>query len=132
MTLFAYNTLVLFTGGVMVLSTVTMVVLSILNKKRFIEVCRLYEAEFGSMPLAASVLKDADLIGFTAGYSTKMDFIIYPLIFGKKSAQSKNEDVNFIRGLPANIRYWFIAEFFCSLVCFIALLIGGLCLWVDR
>jgi hypothetical protein len=128
----AFDVLVIGTGGVILLSTVTMVVLSILNKKRFLEVCRLYEGEFGSVPLAAVVLRDADLLGFTAGYSTKMDFIIHPLIFGKKSIQSKNDDVDFIRRLPANIKYWFIAEFLCSLVGFIALLIGGICLWVDK
>lgn len=132
MTVSAFDVLVISTGGVILFSSVTMVVLSILNKKRFLEVCRLYEGEFGSVPLAAAVLRDADLLGFAAGYSTKMDFIIHPLIFGKKSIQSKNDDVDFIRGLPANIKYWFIAEFLCSLVGFIALLIGGICLWVDK
>lgn len=132
MTVSAFDVLVIGTGGVILISTVTMVVLSILNKKRFLEVCRLYEGEFGSVPLAATVLRDADLLGFTAGYSTKMDFIIHPLIFGKKSIQSKNDDVDFIRGLPANIKYWFIAEFLCSLVIFIGLIIGSVCLWVDK
>lgn len=132
MTVSAFDVLVIGTGGAILISTVTMVVLSILNKKRFLEVCRLYEGEFGSVPLAATVLRDADLLGFTAGYSTKMDFIIHPLIFGKKSIQSKNDDVDFIRGLPANIKYWFIAEFLCSLVIFIGLIIGGICLWVDK
>lgn len=132
MTVSVFDVLVIGTGGVILLSAVTMIVLSILNKKRFLEVCRLYEREFGSVPLAATVLRDADLLGFTAGYSTKMDFIIHPLIFGKKSIQSKNEDVDFIRGLPANIKYWFIAEFLCSLVIFICLIIGCICLWVDK
>jgi hypothetical protein len=131
-TVSAFDVLVIGTGGVILISTVTMVVLSILNKKRFLEVCRLYEGEFGSVPLAATVLRDADLLGFTAGYSTKMDFIIHPLIFGKKSIQSKNDDVDFVRGLPANIKYWFIAEFLCSLVIFIGLIIGSICLWVDK
>ncbi|AWF45364.1 hypothetical protein H238_1208 [Klebsiella pneumoniae UHKPC179] len=54
------------------------------------------------------------------------------MIFGKKSIQRKNDDVDYIRELPANIKYWFIAELLCSLVGFIALLIGGICLWVDK
>lgn len=132
MTVSVFDVLIIGTGGVILLSAAAMVVLSILNKKRFLEVCRLYKREFGSVPLAAAILRDADVLGFTAGYSTKMDFIIHPLIFGKKSIQSKNDDVDFIRGLPANIKYWFIAEFLCSLVGFIALLIGGICLWVDK
>lgn len=132
MTVSAFDVLVIGTGVTILLSAVAMVVLSILNKKRFLKVCRLYEREFGSVPLAAAVLKDADLLGFTAGYSTKMDFIIHPLVFGKKSIQSKNDDLDFIRGLPANIRYWFIAEFMCSVVGFIALLIGCLCLYLDK
>lgn len=89
MTVSVFDILVIGTGGVILLSAVTMIVLSILNKKRFLQVCRLYEREFGSVQLAATVLRDADLLGFTAGYSTKMDFIIHPLIFGKKSIQSK-------------------------------------------
>ena len=107
-------------------------IISILNKKRFLEVCRLYEAKFGTLPLAAAVLKDADVIGFTAGYTTKMDFIIHPLIYGKKSIHSKNDDVAFIRDLPAKIRYWFIAEFVCSVIGLVALLLGGLWLWVNK
>ncbi|SMG60615.1 hypothetical protein [Cedecea sp. NFIX57] len=132
MTVSTFDVLIIGTGVTILLSAVVMVVLSILNKKRFLEVCRLYEREFGSLPLAAAVLKDADLLGFTAGYSTKMDFIIHPLVFRKKSIQSKNDDVDFIRRLPANIRYWFIAEFMCSVVGFIALLIGCLCLYLDK
>lgn len=132
MTISVSDILIICTSGIIILSTVIMVVLSVLNKKRFLEVCRLYEKEFGSIPLAAAVLKDADLIGFTAGYSTKINFIIHPLIYGKKSAHSKNDDAAFIRSLPANIRYWFIAEFLCSLVGFIALLVGGICIWVNK
>ncbi|KNC09188.1 hypothetical protein AC791_11005 [Klebsiella sp. RIT-PI-d] len=132
MTISVSDILIIGTSGIIILSTVIMIVLSILNKKRFLEVCHLYEKEFGSIPLAAAVLKDADLVGFTAGYSTKISFIIHPLIYGKKSAYSKNDDAAFIRSLPANIRYWFIAEFLCSLVGFIALVIGGICLWVDK
>ncbi|SAI45260.1 Uncharacterised protein [Enterobacter roggenkampii] len=114
------------------IALVSMVIISILNKKRFLEVCRLYEAKFGTLPLAAAVLKDADVIGFTAGYTTKMDFIIHPLIYGKKSIHSKNDDVAFIRDLPAKIRYWFIAEFVCSVIGLVALLLGGLWLWVNK
>ena len=132
MTISASDIFLFTISGVMMVAIVTMVVISILNKKRFLEVCRLYEAEFGSLPLAAAVLKDADVIGFTAGYSTKINFIIHPLIYGKKSAYSKCDDVTFIRGLPAKIRYWFIAEFVCSAVGFVALLLGGVWLWVNK
>jgi len=128
----AFDILVIGIGGTILLSAAIMIVLSILNKKRFLEVCHLYEREFGSVPLAAAVLKDADLLSFTAGYATKINFIIHPLIYGKKSAHSKNDDAAFIRGLPANIRYWFIAEFMCSVIGFVALVLGGICLWVDK
>lgn len=50
----------------------------------------------------------------------------------QKVYSEKNDDVDYIRELPANIKYWFIAELLCSLVGFIALLIGGICLWVDK
>ncbi|WP_227669655.1 MULTISPECIES: hypothetical protein [Enterobacteriaceae] len=132
MTVTASDLLLFIISGAMMIALVSMVVLSILNKKRFLEVCRMYEAKFGSLPLAAAVLKEADVIGFTAGYTTKMDFIIHPLIYGKKSIHSKNDDVAFIRGLPAKIRYWFIAEFVCSVIGLVALLLGGVWLWVNK
>lgn len=83
MTVTASDALLFIISGAMMIALVSMVIISILNKKRFLEVCRLYEAKFGTLPLAAAVLKDADVIGFTAGYTTKMDFIIHPLIYGK-------------------------------------------------
>lgn len=89
MTVTASDLLLFIISGAMMIALVSMVVLSILNKKRFLEVCQMYEAKFGSLPLAAAVLKEADVIGFTAGYTTKMDFIIHPLIYGKKSIHSK-------------------------------------------
>ncbi|WP_114193714.1 hypothetical protein [Edaphovirga cremea] len=118
-------------SGVMIISFIGLVTLSSLNKKRFLEVCQLYKLRFGSLPLAAELLKEAGIIGFTSGYSTKIDFIINPLIYGKKSIHSKYDDVEFMRNLPVNLRRWFIAEFLCSLFGFVALIVGGICLLLE-
>ncbi|WP_145588479.1 hypothetical protein [Yersinia rochesterensis] len=110
---------------VVIISSISMVIISYLNNKRFIEVCRLYELEFGTLPLSAAALKDADIIGFTAGYSVKISFIINPLIYNKKSVYSKNDDISFMRNLPVNIKRWFIAEHLLSILCVAFLIVVG-------
>src|SRR5471030_2212040 len=102
-----------------------MIIISYANKKRFSEICRLYENEFGfnSLPISASLLKDADIIGFSSGYSIRNEFIIKPLIFGKKSPYSKNNDVNF--------KIWFIAEFYLGVSAVVFFLLIAACQYFD-
>ncbi|MFO6297097.1 hypothetical protein [Rahnella selenatireducens] len=128
--IFTYFTIAI--GVVMFISFISMIALAYLNNKRFLEVCRLYELEFGSLPLSATILKNADIIGFSAGYSTKIEFIILPLIFGKKSMHSKNNDVEFMRQLPNNIKRWFVAEYYCAVLGCATCVIIGICMYLDK
>lgn len=118
-------------GGAIILVPI-IIIISSLNKKRFIEVCRLYEVEFGFLPFSVATFRSADIVGFNSGYWMKMDFIIHPLIFGRKSGYSKNNDVKFIRQLPLSIRRWFLAEYVCVNCCGISFLIAGICIFWER
>ncbi|RYJ18556.1 hypothetical protein C5Y41_15525 [Rahnella variigena] len=105
------------------------IVLSCLNKKRFIKICVLYEKEFGSLPLSVQTFYESDIIGFSEGYAMKIQFIINPIIFGKKSAHSKFNDVVFMQNLPGNLKNWFIIEYLLSVAGLVLLVISGVCLY---
>ncbi|OMQ21485.1 hypothetical protein BMI79_15430 [Serratia oryzae] len=60
-----------------------------------------------------------------------MDFILRPLVFGKSSGYSKNNDVEFIKKLPVSIRRWFLAEYLCIMLCGIAFLVAGVLLYFE-
>lgn len=128
-----FTYMVIFFGALAFISSIAMIIISYANKKRFSEICRLYENEFGfnSLPISASLLKDADIIGFSSGYSIRNEFIIKPLIFGKKSPYSKNNDVNFMRNLPVNIKIWFIAEFYLGVSVVVFFLLIAACQYFD-
>lgn len=105
------------------------IVLSYLNKKRFIKICVLYKKEFGSLPLSVQTFYESDIIGFSEGYAIKIQFIINPIIFGKKSPHSKFNDVIFMKTLPADLKNWFIAEYLLSVLGLILLVITGICIY---
>lgn len=105
------------------------IALSYLNKKRFIKVCVLYEKEFGSLPLSVQNFYESDMVGFSEGYAMKIQFIINPIIFGKKSAHSKFNDVEFMRALPSNIKKWFVVEYLLSVTGLALLAISGVCFY---
>ncbi|MCE1262992.1 hypothetical protein [Enterobacter kobei] len=90
-------------GGLSLVCGMAIVVLSFLNKKRFSAICALYREKFGSLPVGAVIFDKADSIGFSSGYAAKINFIVNPLIFGKSSVDSTNDDVSFIRGLPPHL-----------------------------
>lgn len=128
-----FDYMVILFGAGAFASGIGMIIVSYVNKKRFIEVCRLYEMEFGlnSLPISASLLKDADIIGFSSAYSVRNEFIIKPLVFGKKSVYSKNNDVNFMRKLPVNIKHWFFAEFYLGVTAVVFFLLIAVSLYFN-
>ena len=89
-------------GGLSLVCGMAVAVLSFLNKKRFSTICTLYREKFGSLPVGAVIFDKVDSIGFSSGYAAKINFIVNPLIFGKSSVDSSNDDVSFIRGLPTH------------------------------
>lgn len=104
-------------------------VLSFLNKKRFSAICTLYREKFGSLPVGAVLFDKADSIGFSSGYAAKINFIVNPLIFGKNSVDSANDDVSFIRGLPPHLKNWFIVEYAFSALGLLSIIIAGAVLY---
>lgn len=104
---------VLLSFFIMLLAVIMYIIFSYLNDKRFKMVCDLYEKEVGPLPLATLLLKDSDILGFIAGYTQKMIFIVFPLIFKRNSflnRQYSNTHYNFINSLPKEIKNWFYAE----------------------
>ncbi|MCU6666674.1 MAG: hypothetical protein ACRDD5_04550 [Silvania sp.] len=112
-------------GGLSLVCGVAVAVLSSLNKKRFSAICALYKEKFGYLPAGAIIFDNADSIGFSTGYAAKINFIVNPLIFGKSSVDSTNDDVAFIRGLSPHLKTWFIAEYGFSLLGLLSIVIAG-------
>lgn len=119
-------------GGLSLVCGVAVAVLSFLNKKRFSAICTLYKEKFGSLPAGAIIFNKADSIGFSSGYAAKINFIVNPLVFGKSSVDSTNDDVAFIRGLPANLKNWFIVEYAFSAIGLLSIVIAGAVLYLNR
>jgi hypothetical protein len=98
-------------GGLSLVCSVAVAVLSFLNKKHFSAICTLYKEKFGTLPAGAIIFDKADSIRFSSVYAAKINFVVNPLIFGKSSVDSTNDDVAFIRGLPPHLKNWFIVEY---------------------
>lgn len=112
-------------GGLSLVCGMAVAVLSFLNKKRFSTICTLYREKFGSLPVGAVIFDKVDSIGFSSGYAAKINFIVNPLIFGKSSVDSSNDDVSFIRGLPTHLKNWFIVEYAFSALGLLSINIAG-------
>lgn len=115
------DVLALILGSIFLTCCFLTILMAIFSKSRFNEICDLYERKFGELPLAVSILKECSPFGFTAGYAVKNSFILRPLIFGKKSIHSKVDDVFFMKKLPPRLKYWFIIDFYISLIAFISM-----------
>lgn len=112
-------------GGLSLVCGIAVALLSFINKKRFSAICTLYKEKFGSLPAGAIIFDKADSIGFSSGYAAKINFIVNPLIFGKSSVDSTNDDVTFIRGLPPHLKNWFIVEYAFSVLGLLSIIIAG-------
>lgn len=100
-------------GGLSLICGIAVAVLSFINKKRFSAICTLYKEKFVSLPARAIIFDKTDSIGFSSGYAAKINFIVNPLIFGKRSVDSTNDDVTFIRGLPPQKLVYRRIRFLC-------------------
>lgn len=96
------------------------------NRSRFSHVCEMYQREFGSVPKAVKMLIDTNVIGFSEAYAIKVQFIIRPVLFGRKSTYSKFNDVKFMQDLPNNLKNWFILEYLLSVTSLILFAISGI------
>jgi len=113
-------------SAALIICGIVAAVLSFINKKRFSEICTLYKEKFGSHPAGAIIFDKADSIGFSSGYAAKINFIVSPLIFGKSSVDSTDEDdVTFIRGLPPRLKNGFIVEYAFTVLGLLSIIIAG-------
>lgn len=116
-------------AGLSLCCGIAVALLSFLNKKRFSAICTLYKEKFGSLPAGAIIFENADSIGFSSGYAAKINFIVNPLIFGKSSVDSTNDDVAFIKDLPPHLKNWFIVEYAFSALGLVSIVIAGAVLY---
>ncbi|WP_312830315.1 hypothetical protein [Pantoea anthophila] len=102
------------------------IVVSVLNRKRFSEICVLYKKKYGSLPDAVLLFENVNTLYVKIAYSTKVQFIYIPLLWNRSSILTKNDDKDFIRGLPKRLIGPFYVEIYLAVVSLIFFIIGGL------
>lgn len=102
------------------------IVVSVLNRKRFSEICVLYKKKYGSLPDAVLLFENVNTLYVNIAYSTKVQFIYIPLLWNRSSILTKNDDKDFIRGLPKRLIGPFYVEIYLAVVSLIFFIIGGL------
>lgn len=98
----------------------------VLNKKRFKEICILYKEKYGCLPDAVTLFEDVNTFDVEDAYSIKMQFIFIPLLWNRSSILTKNDDKDFIRGLPRRLIRPFYIELYIGLTALFLFIIGGL------
>ncbi|MDR7940443.1 hypothetical protein ACCW92_22130 [Enterobacter soli] len=109
----------IISGLLAVLFGIMSVIISMLNRKRYKEICALYLKNFDSLPWATQIYDNVNSLYVKSAYGMKTDFIFRPLIWNKKSSFSKNDDKDFIRGLPQRLIRPFYIEYFITAVSFV-------------
>ncbi|MFH8135044.1 hypothetical protein ABU178_12785 [Pantoea osteomyelitidis] len=102
------------------------IIVSVLNKKRFIEICILYKEKYGSLPDAVLLFENVNTLCVKIAYSMKVQFIYMPLLWNRSSILTKNDDKDFIRRLPKRLIGPFYIEIYLAIVSLIFFIIGGL------
>lgn len=99
---------------------------SVLNRKRFKEICVLYKEKYGSLPPMVEIFDDVNTFYVNYAYGLKVQFIFKPLLWNRSSNFTKNNDKDFIRGLPKRLILPFYIEIYLavvSLMFFVALVV---------
>ncbi len=109
------------------------IIASALNKKRYKEICVLYKEKFGDLPPMVQIFDDVNTLYVDFAYSVKMQFIFKPLLWNKSSNMTKNDDRDFIRGLPKRLIGPFYVELYLAIVSLAFFIIaGGLMLYIKH
>ncbi|HDR2472764.1 TPA: hypothetical protein ROG05_001869 [Enterobacter soli] len=117
---------VIITGLIAIILGTASIIASALNKKRYKEICKLYKEKFGDLPPMVQIFDDVNTLYVDFAYSVKMQFIFKPLLWNKSSNMTKNDDKDFIRGLPRRLIGPFYVEIYLAVVSLIFFIIGGL------
>lgn len=107
-------------------------VASTLNKKRYKEICLLYKDKFGDLPPMVQIFDDVNTLYVDFAYSVKMQFIFKPLLWNRSSHFTKNDDKDFIRGLPKRLIGPFYLELYLAITSFAFFIIGGVLMFVIK
>ncbi|MGU3524680.1 hypothetical protein ACLBW2_16430 [Enterobacteriaceae bacterium C23F] len=99
---------------------------SLLNRKRFKEICKLYKEKYGSLPDAVLLFENVNSLYVKGAYGIKVQFIYMPLLWNRSSPLTKNDDKDFIRGLPKRLIRPFYVEIYFGAVSILFFVIGGL------
>jgi len=96
-----------------------------LNKKRYREICELYKEKFGDLPPMVKTFDNVNTLYVDFAYSVKMQFIFRPLLWNKSSNMTKNDDKDFIRGLPKRLIGPFYLELYLAVVSLAFFILSG-------
>ncbi len=107
-------------------------VASTLNKKRYKEICSLYKEKFGDLPPMVQIFDDVNTLYVDFAYSVKMQFIFRPLLWNKSSNMAKNDDRDFIRGLPKRLIGPFYVELYLAIASLAFFIIGGVLMFYIK
>ncbi|EKS6643712.1 hypothetical protein QCD58_002515 [Enterobacter hormaechei] len=121
------NLMIVIIGLLAMVFAIASFITSVLNQKRFREICVLYKEKYGSLPDAVVLFEDVNSFYVKGAYSIKMQFIFIPLLWNRSSILSKNDDKDFIRGLPVKLIRPFYIELHLGTV-FLVLIITDLVL----
>ncbi|WP_312229786.1 hypothetical protein [Pseudescherichia sp.] len=98
-----------------ILLGITSIIMSVLNRKRFKDICLLYKEKYGDLPEVVKVFDNMNTFYVNFAYSIKMQFIFKPLLRKKSSNFTKNDDKDFIRELPKRLIGPFYLELYLTL-----------------
>lgn len=98
-----------------ILLGITSIIMSVLNRKRFKDICLLYKEKYGDLPEVVKVFDNMNTFYVNFAYSIKMQFIFKPLLWKKSSNFTKNDDKDFIRELPKRLIGPFYLELYLTL-----------------
>ena len=116
---------VIVTGLIAMVLGACSIIASALNRKRYKEICVLYKEKFGDLPSMVQIFDDVNTLYVDFAYSVKMQFIFRPLLWNKSSNMTKNDDRDFIRGLPQRLIGPFYVELYLAIVSLAFFIISG-------
>ena len=105
---------------------------SALNKKRYKEICVLYKEKFGDLPPMVQIFDDVNTLYVDFAYSVKMQFIFKPLLWNRSSKFTKNNEKDFIRGLPKRLIGPLYLELYLAIASLTFFIISGILMLVIK
>ncbi|POT58476.1 hypothetical protein C3432_11345 [Citrobacter amalonaticus] len=112
----------LILSGIVFFGAIIMYILMLIGDRNFYTICDLYKNKFGRLPQSTELFYKSPPL--CAGYTMKLDFIFWPLVYNKKSKFSENvNDVEFIRSLPKKLTIIYVIAFYLSI--FLAFIFGA-------